>query len=60
MDELHLTLHIPREHPSYAGHFPGQPIVPGVVLLELVLQAAEALPGWAPGALEIQIGRAHV
>ena len=48
MNDVHLTLQIPREHPSYAGHFPGRPIVPGVVLLDLVLQAAEALPDW-PG-----------
>ncbi len=47
MPDAPLTLQIPREHPSYAGHFPGQPIVPGVVLLDLVLQAAEQLPGWA-------------
>jgi 3-hydroxyacyl-[acyl-carrier-protein] dehydratase len=29
----------PREHASYAGHFPGNPVVPGVLLLELVVLA---------------------
>ena len=28
-------------HPALAGHFPGRPIVPGVVLLDLVLAEAE-------------------
>jgi 3-hydroxyacyl-[acyl-carrier-protein] dehydratase len=39
--EIQLTLQIPLDHPSYAGHFPGQPIVPGVMLLDEVMQAIE-------------------
>jgi len=44
MTEALLHLQIPQDHPSYAGHFPGQPVVPGVMLLDLVLQAAEQWP----------------
>ncbi|MBL6457043.1 beta-hydroxyacyl-ACP dehydratase [Belnapia sp. T6] len=31
---------VPPEHPALPGHFPGRPILPGVVLLDAVLQAA--------------------
>jgi 3-hydroxyacyl-[acyl-carrier-protein] dehydratase len=31
---------VPADHPALAGHFPGEPIVPGVVLLDYVLRAA--------------------
>jgi 3-hydroxyacyl-[acyl-carrier-protein] dehydratase len=38
----HATaLRIAANHASLPGHFPGQPIVPGVVLLDCVLQEAE-------------------
>ena len=32
---------IPFEHPALPGHFPGQPVVPGVVILEAVQTAIE-------------------
>ncbi|HEX5805213.1 MAG TPA: hypothetical protein VFY31_02615 [Macromonas sp.] len=39
---------VPADHPAFAGHFPGQPIVPGVVLLNRALRLAEAALG-TPG-----------
>lgn len=38
-----MQFSIPHDHPSLPGHFPGRPIVPGVVLLERVLEAIEAV-----------------
>jgi 3-hydroxyacyl-[acyl-carrier-protein] dehydratase len=40
-----MQFSIPATHPSLPGHFPGRPIVPGVVLLDRVLQAIETQHG---------------
>ena len=36
---------IPVDHPSLPGHFPGRPLVPGVVVLERVVEAIERTHG---------------
>lgn len=39
---------VPMDHPAFPGHFPGHPIVPGVVLLDRALQLAQQLSGAVP------------
>ncbi len=38
---------VPVDHPSFAGHFPGTPILPGVVLLDIALQIIATASGLA-------------
>jgi len=47
----HMT--IAADHPAFAGHFPGMPILPGVVLLDTALQAIAASSGPALNIYEI-------
>ena len=42
-----LSLPIAPDHPAFAGHFPGQPLLPGVSLLAEVLEAVLDVPALA-------------
>jgi len=42
-----VALHIAPDHPAFAGHFPGQPLLPGVLLLAEVLEAVLDEPALA-------------
>ena len=44
---------VPLDHPAFAGHFPGTPILPGVVLLDTALQAIAEASGIALDHCEI-------
>jgi 3-hydroxyacyl-[acyl-carrier-protein] dehydratase len=39
---------IPSRHAALAGHFPGNPVVPAVVILDRVRKALDGWPGAAP------------
>jgi 3-hydroxyacyl-[acyl-carrier-protein] dehydratase len=48
MSERHTaSIRIAKDHPALAGHFPGAPVVPGVLVLERLLEAAERQLGRA-------------
>ncbi len=54
-DALRAEWLVPIDHPCFAGHFPGQPIVPGVLLTAQVLEAAATLIDhtWTQRAVQI-------
>ena len=52
MDEaIHWT--VPLDHPAFAGHFPGSPILPGVLLLDTVLQKLAEASGLSLQSLTV-------
>lgn len=42
-----VDVYIAPDHPAFAGHFPGQPLLPGVSLLAEVLEAVLREPALA-------------
>lgn len=51
-----VTLQFAHDHPAFAGHFPGLPIVPGVLLLDEALHAITTeighVGGWQLAAVK--------
>lgn len=35
---------VPVDHPAFAGHFPGQPLLPGALILAEVMEAVQRVP----------------
>jgi 3-hydroxyacyl-[acyl-carrier-protein] dehydratase len=50
---LHVLDEISGAHPALAGHFPGNPIVPGVVILSRVCRAVAEAYGAAVAAVPL-------
>ena len=57
MSELRRTLLIGADHPALVGHFPGNPVIPGALLLDEVLHAIEQThaQGPSPGGWQIEV-----
>jgi 3-hydroxyacyl-[acyl-carrier-protein] dehydratase len=47
------SLPIAADHPAYPGHFPGMPVLPGVVLLDATLHALERAGKGSAGYWEV-------
>ena len=64
MDEdAQVVLDVAAEHPAYAGHFPGSPVLPGAVLLDEALFEIERSRGidarrWRIASAKF-LGRVH-
>jgi 3-hydroxymyristoyl/3-hydroxydecanoyl-(acyl carrier protein) dehydratase len=41
MRSHHFSIAVAADHPAFDGHFPGHPVLPGVVLLAQVLAGVE-------------------
>lgn len=53
MADAEFRWRVPVDHPAFAGHFPGNPIVPGVVLLDRAVWLAQTALGHVAGAYQI-------
>ena len=53
--QLRWTFTVPADTPFFKGHFPGHPILPGVVALGWMLSAAERLQGPFPEATLLNV-----
>lgn len=48
-----MQFRVPADHPCLPGHFPGNPVVPGVVILDEVVAAIAGRLGAVPAQLRL-------
>jgi len=44
-DATSVSYRVPADHPAFQGHFPGNPVLPGIVQIRLFLLSANRLTG---------------
>jgi 3-hydroxymyristoyl/3-hydroxydecanoyl-(acyl carrier protein) dehydratase len=57
--DTRFTVEVADDHPAFAGHFPGHPVLPGVVLLDEVVAGAERHLGRPVGELLLKVAKFH-
>ncbi len=40
-----VTIHLNKEHPIFKGHFPGNPVMPGVCMIQIIKELTEKATG---------------
>lgn len=48
------ALRLNKNHPVFAGHFPGQPVTPGVCMMQIIKELGEK---WADTPLQLKTAR---
>ncbi len=48
----HLTIH--EDHPIFSGHFPGNPVTPGVCMMQIIKELGE---NWTQSTLLLKMAR---
>jgi 3-hydroxymyristoyl/3-hydroxydecanoyl-(acyl carrier protein) dehydratase len=59
LDSHDFSITVAADHPAFVGHFPGHPVLPGVVLLAEVLAGVERCLGLPMDRIMIRVAKFH-